>query len=201
MAVPDNSIIRVAAHFLQENASDIVNVYHFVVDSVGDISDANALADVLALIQALMANVEGFYSTGLALDFITMWLWNSSLSRWDLVGETDGTWAGTQGSVDWSPVAVSPIVNAGTVDAHAKGRKFLPPPLETATGGGLWVAGFLTALAAYLADYIAAYIGTFAQYAPGVWQDATDTFKAFDGTGTVSNQPGYQRRRKVGVGE
>jgi hypothetical protein len=200
MSVADNSVIRAAAHFTGLNVSDVVNVFHFVMDSVGDVSEAHVLDDLLALVQALMANVEGHYSTDLALDALEAWVWNSALSRWDKIGEIDGTWTGTQGSVAELPAQNAPQVNADTVDSHAHGRKYLPPMLETATDSGLITTTVQALMADYLADLVATYIGTYAEWAPGVWSVASAAFKLFSGTGKALRAMGTQRRRKLNVG-
>jgi hypothetical protein len=201
MAVADNSILRVAAHFISAAASDIVNVYHFTMDSVGDVSEANVLADLEDLIDALMTNLDQAYPTSTSCDSVEAWVWNSTLSRWDSIGEVNGTWAGTSTNLDEAPAGVAMYVRADSSDAQAKGAKYLPPPNDAALADGLITSTVMTYLANFLTDYAATYVGTYAEFIPGLWQIATESFKLFSGTGTTSNVPAYQRRRKPGVGE
>lgn len=200
MSVADNSILRVAAHFAVYGSSDAVNIFHVVMDSVGDVSEANVLADLRDYVEDMYANLEGYYSSADGLDELEAWVWNETLARWDSIGAVDGTWTGTQGSSSRLPVGVAPLIQASTTDAHARGRKYLIPMLETALEGGTWETAVLTALAAAAADWITTYIGNYAEWAPGVWQEATEAFKQFSGTATVNSVPAYQRRRKPGVG-
>lgn len=201
MSVADNSILRVAAHFLLSNASDIVNVYHYVMDSTGDVSEANVLTDLLALIQGLMGNLTNYYNDDVSLDEIEVWVRNTTLDRWDYVGSTDGSWAGTVATDQYLPSGVCPLVTADSSDAHAKGRKYLPPPDEGNLSSGLWITNLMNVLGDYLDDYTSTYIGTYAEWAAGIWQETPGTFAQFSGTGKTTNVPAYQRRRKLGVGE
>jgi hypothetical protein len=200
MALSDNSIIRVAAKFLLANASEIVNVYHFVMDSVGDVDEADVLDDVLSLVEGLMANVTGQYSTTMSLDEVEVWVRNVAADRWDLVGAIDGTWAGSVATSEIMPAAVSPLVVADTVDAHSRGRKYLPPLNEAGVLSLLLTSAALTAFGNFLDDYGSTYVGTYAEWIPGVWQVVAKAFAAFTGSGKVTTQPAYQRRRKAGVG-
>jgi len=200
MAIIDNSILRAAARFALHNASDIVNVYHFVMDSVGDVSEANVLADILAYVQGVMSNMTTQYSSSLTLEDVEVWVRNTTLDRWDYVGAIDGTWAGT-GTADQSlPVGTCALATADTTDSHAKGRKYFPPPLETQSAGGLFASAFVAQLAAALSDWVSVFIGTYAEWASGIWSEKDNNFKLFTGTGTTNNVPAYQRRRKPGVG-
>lgn len=200
MAIADNSILRAAVRFALHNASDIVNVYHFVMDSVGDVSEANVLADILAYANQIMNNMTAQYSSSLSMEDIEVWVRNTTLDRWDYVGAIDGTWVGT-GTVDQSlPVGVSVLATADTTDSHAKGRKYWPPPIEAQSAGGLYAVAFITQVAAAIADWIAVFTGTYAEWAPGVWSEKDNNFKLFTGTGTTNNVAAYQRRRKPGVG-
>lgn len=200
MSVADNSIIRAAAHFSSVNTSDVVNIFHYVIDSVGPQSEEDVLTDLLAIVEGLMANVVGFYSSSTQLDQVIAWVWNSALERWDTIGSINGTWTGSQGSTDNMPAQNAPQVNADTVDTHAHGRKYLPPMLETATADALLTVPCRTALGDYLSDWTGTAIGTVGEYASGVWQEATKTFKQFTGTGAVIGRVGTQRRRKLNVG-
>lgn len=200
MTVPDGSTIRVAAHFTSLAASDVVNIYHFFTDSVGDVSVANLLTDLQDLLDDLMTNVEGSYPTSTTLDEIEAWIWNDTLDRWDFLGSTTSTWAGTVSTTEVLPAANAPMVMADTVDAHSRGRKYLPPILEIKLSSGLIQSGVITELLNFLGDYTATYVGTYLELNPGVWQVANQAFKLFTGTGVVENVMAYQRRRKSGVG-
>jgi hypothetical protein len=200
MTVADNSIIRAAAHFSGPNASDCVNIYHFVSDSVGDISEADLLEDVLGYVEGLMAIVEGVYSTSTVLDRVEAWKRDTVLNRWDNVGEVSGTWTGSQGSAEVTSAQVAPQVNADTNNAHVHARKYLPPPLETGITGGLLSSAFLGLLATFLGAWTSTYIGVHTELATGVWSEILSNFVQFSGTGTLRARAGTQRRRKSNVG-
>jgi len=200
VSIADNSILRAAAHFTGTNASDVVNVFHFVMDSVGDQSEEDVLADVLAYVEGLMGNVEGFYGSAQLLEEVLLWVRNTALDQWDFAGSIDGTWTGTQGSTDVLPPQVAPQVNANTTDAHSHGRKYLMAPLDTATTGGGSAGAFQTALTGYFDDLVATFIGAAAEYAVGVWSEKFNNFLQFNGTGGIRSTLGTQRRRKPGVG-
>lgn len=201
MTVLDDTILRVAAHFLLPNASDIVNVYHLYTDITSALDDADAVARVTSFVEDLMTNVQGLYSSDMELNEVECWQWNASLGRWDFVGSSSSAFAGNQGTVEWTPPAAAPLVTADTVDSHARGRKYLPPILEGSTSIGKLTSGALTALAGFLADYVSVYAIAEGDLIPGIFQVATETFKQFTGSGTVTDKIAYQRRRKDGVGD
>lgn len=201
MSIPDGSTLRVSLHFSSPNASDIVNVYHLFTDSVGDVSETNLLSDLQGWASNMMTNLSGIYDQAVTLDEIEVWVWNSALSRWDSVGSTTSTWAGTSTTSEALPSAVAPLVTADTVDAHAKGRKYLPPPVEVQVTDGILENTAVNALLNFLTDYASTYVGTYTELIPGIWQIASQAFKLFTGTGTATNVLAYQRRRKDGVGE
>jgi hypothetical protein len=200
VSVADNSILRVAAKFILDNASDIINIYHFVMDAAAAVDEDDVLDDCLALIEDLMANVYQNHTTSLVLDEVEVWVRNVTLDRWDRVGAIDGTWTGGVAGYEYLPVGTGALVTADTVDSHARGRKYLPPGLEGHLNSGEWISTAITNLVNFLGDYVATYVGTYAEWIPGIWQEATKSFQMFIGSGTTTNTPAYQRRRKPGVG-
>lgn len=201
MAILDNTILRIAAHFVGVEASDVVNVYHFVMDSVGDVSEANVLADLLAYVQAIMANLTAYYGTTQELDEVKLWTRNTTNDQWDYEGSIDGTWAGSQGSTDTLPAQNAPQLNLDTENPHSHGRKYFMAPLVTAVEGGLIAGGVQAALTNAFDDIVATFVGTYAEYAVGVWSERLNNFVQFSGGGGVRAKCGTQRRRKEGVGQ
>jgi len=201
VTVADNSIIRAAAHFIDPTASDVVNVFHFVMDSVGDVSEANVLIDIRGYIQGLMSHVQTFYGTDQELDEVLAWVRNTTTNQWDFIGSIAGTWAGTTASTERLPAQNAPQVNANTTNAHSHGRKYLMAPLETATAAGGLAGAFQTSLTSYFSSLVATHVGSFAEYAVGVWSEKLQNFLQFSGGGGIRSLMGTQRRRKVGVGE
>jgi len=201
MALSDGTTIRVAAHFNVPNASDVVNVYHFYLDSAGDVENSDALDDLLDAVEYMMTPLLTNYAESISLDEIKVWERNDILDRWDYVGAIDGTWAGTVSGAQPLPPGTAPLVTADTVDAHSRGRKYLPPPTEAVVANGVMSTGGLANMLAYLGRLVAVFTTANGDWIPGVYSVVDETFKMFTGTGVVNNVLAYQRRRKPGVGE
>lgn len=123
---------------------------------------------------------------------------NGEIKR--VIGSTSIGLAGLVGG-DPTPAAVSGYIRATTDLTRAAGSKYIPGMAEGQVAAGLFdieaVADLLFLLAEWLTPIL---VQAGAELISGVLSKQIDNFVDFNGTGTVSNVPAYQRRRKPQVG-
>lgn len=100
-----------------------------------------------------------------------------------------------------SAAAVAGFMEADTGFAKRRGRKYAPFIGDNKVSSGVLSSVALNELTALFAEWVADIIvlvtGTLIA---GILSRVDDTFYAFNGAGTTTNVPAYQRRRKPGVG-
>lgn len=193
-------IVRVALHYTQDNAGDMMNVFHFRVsgDNTND-------ADFLDLLEDWCTDIWADQWKTLAAGACTL-----SHFEADIIN-TDGTVNRNIGGAilnivgdiggDVLPAAVSAYILGYTPLPKARGSKYVPGISESQSVGGEWNAGTLASLAVLLSRYVTIYIGTGGVgLVPGVLSLTLGSFIPFLVSGAIDTQAAYQRRRKEGVG-
>lgn len=111
-----------------------------------------------------------------------------------------------ESTADLAPHGVAAVVIALTEVARVVARKFWPGWAETAIGlFGAWTSSVLSDLTLMYARWTSMfnYLGEAdinGDMMAGVYSKKLGAFKTFVWPGAISNIPGYQRRRKPGVG-
>lgn len=101
------------------------------------------------------------------------------------------------------PAGVAAVMTAFTAVNRVVGRKFFGGISEASLLEGLWGAGLVADLASAAAAYVTpkSLFPDFWRIVPGVYSTKVSGFIPFNLTALVTNIPGYQRRRKTGVGQ
>jgi len=199
MAIVQNNNLQVFAKMKYIGTETFGNVFTLHVDDTNAQSQANILDDIAEYVEGVYTPLIGAMVATLVFDEITIYNLTALISEptipWPTL--TAGAVAGT----DAVPEAVSAFMFARTGVKRAIGKKFFPGLTETNTASGLWVVGLVAALGTSLANWITPFTGTNGVVLiPGVWQKAINNFEEFT-EGVVRDLPGYQRRRKRGVGQ
>jgi hypothetical protein len=207
MTVNVGDIFRVTARFKNTKSGDIVNVYHVSIFGGSAVADFDFVSDVEDWLTSLYVNV----ATSLGADTDP---YDLRIDQVELSGGVEQvirnvvtkSWVlGTppSSSGDQLPSTDAAIVNFRTIYPRVFGRKYLGCIPEGSQDAGTLISGTLTAIAAFAADVVAVYIGTYVSLESGVL-----TIKAGAGNnywapflGYVANAIlGNQRRRRKNRG-
>jgi len=108
------------------------------------------------------------------------------------------------GTVDFDPAAggVAAYMKADTEIPKTRGSKYIPGLTEDNIDGGFFDVTILGELAVLFVKYLTDWIGAAGgkTYQMGVPSRTLLEFVPFEGGGTFTDVPAYQRRRKPGVG-
>lgn len=195
-----NEILRVALHYAQPNAGDIMNVFHFQLDGVvGD--DEEVLYDVAIWIDEEWGDTWKV----LACSACELTSWECDIMNEDgTVNRNLG--AGLLNTVGTVGGEVQAAASSGyllvyTPIPKARGSKYVPGVPEASVANGKIDATGLSRLAALLLIYMLEWTGPLGlTLTPGVLSKTLGVFVQFSASGLVDDLPAYQRRRKAGVG-
>lgn len=205
MAILAGAILRTSVNFTLGDATLFQNVYHH--QRVGPgllLTNAQHVAALLAWATAMYGEINTQVS-----DDVT-----ETLSTVDRVEFVAGQWTVTESigtfTITWAPIgagatampnAVSPFVTFRTGRPKTVGRKFLFPLIEGAFTSGLLHSGTLTDIIAYADDALNNVVvdAPLDLLVPGVPRTGVDEWQEFT-VAVVTDNPGTQRRRRLGVG-
>lgn len=202
MAIPDGAILRVVASLLFPESVIAQNIFYAVfADTGGSDDDADVLSDLADYVEDMFSELDTQVADEIALDSIKVYIYDPLDPDWDEVGDELLTDAFANAE-DMSPHGISMVIHAKTTNPDVQAAKYLGGFGETSTVDGLWGVGALTAAANFANTWTTAFVGaaTGGDFAPGVWSPTKLNFFIFNGVEVVGGIPGYQRRRKPGVG-
>jgi hypothetical protein len=192
-------VIRLAAHFTHLAGS--VGMMVFWYEAVANVSDEDTLAELGAHLLgeilprwAEVADADA-QATHADVDVVNL---NGTVDRnlGVVALSLDGDISGQV-----MPAGVAAMVQAYTNIPTSRGKKYLPYISEATVDEGYLNAGALTSLALFLLEYLLVLeFGLADSWRPGVLSRTLEEFVAFDGSGSVTDVPAYQRRRKPNVG-
>lgn len=104
-------------------------------------------------------------------------------------------------ATDMLPQGVAALMRAYTEYPRVISRKYIPGFAEDSQVDGEWIASALTHLAAAAAVWVTTQeISAGNELVGGVWSTVRLDIAEFSGTEVIPVNPGYQRRRRPGVG-
>lgn len=198
-----NTLFKVSVKGTQDQGTKFVNVFHFWLYTAGAYIDQE---DVEAGIKNYLTVL--WNATINSTPTTTAWL--EADIDYHEPGMDDGEWAtwktivlnldGNDTSHDL-PAGVSAVVTGLTSSKGRRGRKFLPPFGELYSQDQAWTVQAITRLVDWAAKWV---LGIPTGFSPGwlypiIVEVGTSIWHIINGA-RANTIPGYQRRRKPGVG-
>lgn len=202
MAVADGAILRVVASLLFPENVIAQNVFYCVFADTGTSDDEDDVVDDLATwVEDMYDHFNTVIADTVDLTGIKVYNYDVIDDDWDEVGDAVLSDSFGSGS-DILVHGVAMVIHAKTTDPDVQAAKFIGGFSEPNTEDGLFVASALVTGVNFAVEWSTAFVGaiTGAQFGPGVWSVKNQNFFLFSGTEVINAIPGYQRRRKPGVG-
>lgn len=172
------------------------NVYTTGIVSTTGVQPAQRLADLLEWVEGMYSSLENILANNLGADNLKVINVSQDLIEYD--GEWP-TWEGGQSADDFLPHGVAAVITAATDHVGTRARKFIPCLLESCQTEGYWTVPTMELLAVYATIWSSVWTGTYGSiWLAGVQEKGATFWTLADAI--VRNVPGYQRRRKPGVG-
>lgn len=202
MALQEGDIIRVVASLVFPDDVIMQNVFHLVLTTiVGDGDEDTVSEDLADYVERVYSEMDSEISEDISSSDVKLYVYDDIDDDFDQIGTE--VWAlPTLAGTDFIPHGVACVINLFTTDPDVQGRKFFGGWKDARVVDGAWVGVSTTAQLLIGADIVASFNGgpSANVYTPGVWSPTRTNFYAFNGVFVLNTTPGYQRRRKPGVG-
>lgn len=198
MALDVNEIVRVTAKGSLLGSIVVQNVFHLQNDSVTSYGNPAVMADMERYLEQVYTPIMGDLSDQLVWDEFSCDNVTANTKIGD--GVITPNLVGGQ-TVDAIMSGVAVVLRGLTQVLKTQGRKFLPGMVETSWDGARIIGTLATNLVTTGANWVNPYTdaSSLRTYMPGVYRKAPVRFTSFNEV-VVNLIPGYQRRRKEGVG-
>ncbi len=176
------------------------NVFYTQLDS-GTIPTNNAtVAAMRSWCDDMYTLMEDHMKSTVELDEVQVSKWiPGSPGTWDDIGSDAGTFVGVAVG-ELLPDGVALVMRAVTDAVKVIGRKYLGGLVESAVNNTAWEANVLVDALAFLVAWYEGPVPSVREFISGVFSTVLQDFVPFEAQGILSTIPGYQRRRKPGVG-
>lgn len=202
MQYPNDSLIKAVVNGYQANAGVAKNIHYWwlYTTNPSGVSDLQLRTAVANHIGDLGNQVKGSWPGTTRWDSVDIYAKKPTESEFQFVGTESLTVVG-QDTTDTLPAGVAATVTGPTSKPRRQARKFLPPFAEDNSGIQQWTALGITRLAAYALKWVTGYsfAGVEAYIFPIALNVVNWTWTALRAA-RANSTPGYQRRRKPGVG-
>ncbi len=200
MAIQLGDIFRITATLLLADSNLMQNVFYTQLDS-GTIPTNNAVvAAMRTWVDDMYTIMEDHMKTTVSLDEVQVSKWiPGSPGTWDDIGSDAGTFAGLAVG-ELLPDGVALVMRAVTDAVKVVGRKYLGGLVESAVNNTAWEANVIVDALLFVISWYEGPVPTVREFISGVFSTVLQDFVPFEANGIVSSIPGYQRRRKPGVG-
>lgn len=202
MAIPEGTILRVVASLLFPDNVIMQNVFHMTLTSVvGDNDEAAIVTEAVEYIEDIFANLTTIVDDDVDSSVVSVYEYDPIGEDWDEVGSEPWVFPNTASGF-MLPHGVAGVVIYNTLDPDVQGRKFFGGAIVGYCEEGYWTAAMITALGNASVDVVTTFTSTseLNVYQPGVWSPTQGSMLVYSGVNIVNGTPGYQRRRKPGVG-
>ena len=202
MAYTDGDIVRCRLNMTIAGAGIALNIFTAKLEEVVvlGVSDAQMEAVWEPYLEDVLSPLFLHISSYTQSQSFDLYKWDGLEWDWQSNAPYD---AAFDGGVGILPAGVSAVVTAYTAVNRVVGRKFFPGLKQGSLVAGLWGVGLVgdlaTTAAAYITDF-GVFPSLFVMH-PGVYSSKVGDFVPFSLTALVTNIPGYQRRRKTGIGD
>lgn len=202
MALGAGDIVRVACNFLLPSGDQFQNVYHFIFDGVGGVSDAAVVLAIKAVVDPMYSTLNTYVGIGTVeqISFVDQVEW--VVDEWKVVANV-GTFTPNftpgQGA-HISANQISPFIVFKTARPKSVGRKFMFPTPEADQEAGVISALFLAAMVAFASIAVNDWeIDVLNVLHPGIPRTGVNDWLNFT-VAIVTDLVGTQRRRRPGYG-
>lgn len=198
-----NTLFRCTVKGTQDYGTKFMNVFHFwMYTEENNINPVDAEAGITGYLSRLWNATVNSTPTTTSWQEVDVDYHEPSMSpgEWATWKTIVLNWNGNDTSHDL-PAGVSAVVTGLTSKKGKRGRKFLPPFGELYSQDQTWTGLALTRLADWAAKWV---LGTSTGFAAGwlypiIVEAGTSIWHIINGA-RANTIPGYQRRRKPGVG-
>ena len=201
MAIGLDDVLKTVVTLTMPGTTVAQNVFYSQLTSSGGESDVDVIEAQRLWVEDMYDNILGEVSDLVAINEISVYVQVSEVPiDFDLVGIVDGTGVGSEVGHPL-PNGVALVIRAATIVAGTVARKYIPGLSEVSSEGAAWTAAVLIDAVGFGVDWVTGpdtYLG--ATYEGGVVSSKDGKFKPFSVAALISTIPGYQRRRKPGVG-
>jgi len=202
MSISNGTVLRLVAGLLYPDNVVAQMVFHLVAtDLAGGNDEEDVVADLREYAEDALVNLDNRLLATITEDEVVVYEYDSVDEDFDEIGRDQWTVTLT-GTGELLPHGVAAVVNFNTTDPDVQGRKYVPGLVHGAMESTLWGSNVIADLAlfgtAVSSPFTSTALGN--EYQPAVWSPTNLNAFAMTGVGTVSGIPGYQRRRKPGVG-
>ena len=200
MAVQNGERLKVVQSINMPQNVIAQNVFYFKC-VFQDSQDEGDVVDNLEIwIETLYTGINGSVSNECTMGTMLVYEYDGASEDWDLIGEASPT-VTFGATAEMLPHGVCMVVRAYTTDPDVIGRKYIPGFTEDLSADGAWTAGGLADAAGFGDDWDnTRSIDANNSLEPGVFSTRYLDVIQLNGTEVVLANPGYQRRRRPGVG-
>lgn len=200
MAIPQNTELRVTVTFAMPGLTIAQNVYYAKYLDLTSLSDGLVSTDMEQWATNMMDTVEDDVNDGVTINSVkTAKAVAGTPVTWEAVGERFPTWVGLN-LAEMLPNGVAAVVRVLSEVGKTVARKYIAGFTEAGSVETAWIASTLANMTLFLIAWFNGPSIPGREYEPGVWSTKTDSFVPLLTEGAISTIPGYQRRRKPGVG-
>jgi len=196
MSIENKDICRGVFEGTLLGTIQVRNVFTAQYDGMGGYPEDLAVDDWQAYLDSIYAPLQPQLSTALVANQYV--IYHLVLGHWEPIGTIDPAVTFTNVSETYAP-GVAGVVTALASGVRRYGRKFFPGIAESMVVNGYFAASVVVILASAGLAYVTPF-GLSGDFHPGVYNEMAASFKPFLGEAIARAIPGYQRRRKQGVG-
>lgn len=200
MTVVFSDDLRAVVKLLYDNVVTVMNVYHYEAGTGVSDTEANVVSAIATHLDAAYDTLRDQMNEKMVGNEVEVLRRNPATNKWTTIGVADFTaWSGDD-TTDEGATGVAAVVRFHSVGTGRQSRKFLGVLSSTEYQDGVLFSTTLTALGNYatLIDNTIAVSG--GNLHPQWWSEVDGFGYDMDGGFTINTIPGYQRRRKLGVG-
>lgn len=203
-----NDIIKVVAEMLMDGVFQILNTYWVEVIDTNSLSQSDLLDDLCEWVETIYDEIDALMPNNVS--FLDIAPYNFTKDEVIVAQDWPTLTAGGSAANSLAP-GVAVFCWMPTSQAHCQGRKWFGPFTVTGQDDGTWMAAIMTAVTAGVANML----GSKEMTNGSVWRALVPHFiETIDEVVTeldppeffpitsilLTNNPGYQRRRRVGSG-
>ncbi len=201
MTVNNGAELKVVVTISMPGLTVAQNVYYVRYTGVNPADEEDVVDDMKLWADDMYGNILSVLADTVSISEVAV---STKLQAEPLSFEEIGTVPSTQVGTALDPIlpnGVAVVMRVATSAVKSLARKYIAGISDGFNIGAVWDSNVLSSSASFLFDWIAgpATVGD-RSYVAGIVSTKDGFFKTFPGAGILSTIPGYQRRRKPGVG-